>query len=602
MKQQPSGAHGASHDGSPVLPFKLEKAAINKWIAELPGADPANASKLVQAALHRLNKSTIPPRLRLDLMESLRATVFTLSQNLEAKFIDAVFPLNEGSYRLAKCCIFLHIELAQGYALVTEDESFAHKLVFNRAHQALIIHRALQSFCIALARISQVYEAPSTRFWHEVYSLFDRAERLGLLDITIKDKVFTVAKEDCIDLVFKRLVLFALANPNNHRQREIGQICDLVARFAHLARFSNKPMLDDKLAMFYCNTSKNRGPRNVKRMEGMEDGNCYFIFTQHLTSEISANIAEIVSKGDEANRENVPSKALVEDLVKSLDCPESRKFPRFSARGSERALIFGFANIVRYISNTRSDDETKTIKASVSTIGGVNWINIPDYELLPIDDDSAFGDADYQSNDLKNRSEGAISESLVSGGKVPSGDIWGPDAKLFQAKNQRKAQNELAGSLANSSSSGYCFRWTHRNEPRIKVGELVGIIVNKKRLEVGVIRWISHSESRLTFGFELYSPDIKMTDVASPENQNRREPGLFLASDPLLRQPASLLMSPGRNRNGNWLFIGDAGEDRKYRVQKAQETTPAFVRYALFDLDQNKDDTSASFDLVMVED
>ena len=575
-----------------VLPFKPQVAAVNAWLNELPIIDTERSSELVLSALRALNHYHLPPRLNIEIVETIRPLVFVLSHSLEAKFTNCQFPLEPAVEKAARLCIWFHAELARAYAFASGEEEFVAGKLFNRSDQARIIHRALQSCNIVMLRHYQIYTCPSAEFWQRSYRLYGMAEKLALLNLEIGDKALNA--KSTINHLFKHLILFAISDTHHCPQRDMLKIYNLAEDYADVLDFQKRFDVDGQIAVYYFNSESDQPPDALRNIHNLEDKNNYYVCTRSVLETI-INDAEKFKAAEKSGSQRLPNKSVLRYFAKRLKGPDKRRYMRLSKQ-AKRYFIIGFTNLLVALFEAKKNNSSVTLKQR--PVSQEKPSTKPDYSLLPMEDE--HGNVGYREVDSNERSPNLINIIMdESRMRVTANEIW--NKPTDHSHRITLDDTKQTCQLINASANGYCLAHTQSLSIKIKVGDLIGVFEDIRQIEIGTIRWLRYSESNyLLFGVELLSPAarvVKIYPLSKPDeefvlnhegNLQIRDWALFFPSFSALDKPATLVTVPAKYKVGQWLVIEENKRFKKYHLKKALDSTSAFSHYLLFQLEYNE--------------
>ncbi|GEM_PF-3461811 len=557
---------------SAELPFKLTTSAISEWIDQLPVLNTVHSAEKIYRVLQSLSDLEIEPALRFQLLECLNGTACLLSNTLEKHFLDASFPLPKKEQKLAKLSTHLHRELTSNYAIITKSEPFLGSGNFAPSQIRATVGHALYSLSQEQLLIAQRYEACSTRFWTQFYELLALVEQL---DIRPLDN----SKENSIDLLIKRILLFSISNPNRFSQREIKELYSLFKLHAELAQLDNHPSNNQsKKAGFFIELGYFQPPRHISRITPDSSvSTLRYIHTNDLVEYLIDQFKALLNT-DNGNC-LFSSKRMLGKVVRSLGAPERRKNPRLQSESPACTVIPGLENIISFLSNPDSAGKTK--EAIKPVRASELWNDIPDFDIIPLDTNN------LQTNAFSNNEHGeSIAHSALTKSKsmIASTDIWG---KKPLSRPELKIKN-LDCKILDISTKGFHLLWIKEANANIKVSEIISISQAGQPMKTGVVRWIENDRrSGLSFGIELLSPVTQIVTASSPKQPDSEIKGLLIPELPEKNIQQSILVSPSKYKTGGWVDLKGKTVSKRYRLQKLLETSPSFNQFSLFKLDNS---------------
>lgn len=212
--------------------FASDVRTLRVWLAALPMANAQVAVKRLLDGLRALNAQALDGARRLDALETLREAALQLGAGVDKQILGASFPLPPQKAELGEIALALQAELAGGYRLALSALCAPQGAApFLRAGQvALAAVRAQQHGEALLAKAYLLYRTPPAGAWLALHAVFGFAASLRLDDRAVED----AAAQESVTArqVYLRALLFALANPYRHTQREQGDVQTLAQALA----------------------------------------------------------------------------------------------------------------------------------------------------------------------------------------------------------------------------------------------------------------------------------------------------------------------------------------------------------------------------------
>jgi hypothetical protein len=197
-------------------PEFTDEAGCAAWLAELPLANVAPSQIRLLEQLRQLNRCSLAPAERLKVLEALRAPIHFLQEHQIKKLTGKPLPLTQVERGIFAHVVNLWQELLIGY-----QHCLAGALA-RESQFALLCQRGMD--CVASNMIDhcRVYHAFPDAYWlalHRIYRMIDGSSEIAtLVDDPVKKTDVSCAE------VYVRALLFGLANPNEHQQRQLAQI------------------------------------------------------------------------------------------------------------------------------------------------------------------------------------------------------------------------------------------------------------------------------------------------------------------------------------------------------------------------------------------
>ncbi len=260
--------------------------AINAWVAELPMANLFTSTTQLLELVGELCRLRTNYLSRLDLLESIRSTVYYMCARIERQNA-------AGGTRWTpqlEQAQALQLKLAAGYESVVlaalpisgEDKS-AREAVVNG------LHRAISDLSRVLLRSHRHYLTPDAGVWLQLNQLFHIARRCGLAEQKVRDPENHNQAQTSTTEAWLRPVLIALAKPNQLRAMELNQLFNALETWSNQAEVRPADAKD----LFTIDLMQDRGPASTAqtRVNQVSLG----LNTEVLAYELEAFLREIPS-------------------------------------------------------------------------------------------------------------------------------------------------------------------------------------------------------------------------------------------------------------------------------------------------------------------
>ncbi len=535
--------------------------------------DTSRVARCLREQLCQLVEQPLVPRQRLLLLESYQPHLLTLTTTLEEGLFDTSLPLPPAQAEKALLLVELCGLMARNYGLLADTWAITP----TSADEVLPVLRHTLDW---LARLSlhraQIYAQPDTDFWRKVHHLYRLIEQYELLLHPAAAPV-----HEPLHVLF----LFAACDPQRFRPREMHQIDRLLRHFGCHACIRQQARYRDLRAGFAFDCQTPAPPRPLRRMPGPPSPHRRFLFVQPVIRQLLDYVKQDTSLGIETLPFDQVRRLALE-LAHALGAPKQRRWLRRPQHHDCR-VIAGLADLTAFLRHQSGHDLEALLQHPAAprsepdppfalTLAGIS---------LPADPDDGEGrhsevDALRCLNDDKPR--------------IRAEDIWGapsqPDAREVTT---------FSAQMVDVSARGYRLRWQGPACPRLRPGEVLGLLPREGELEVAVIRWLHQSaEHQLTLGVELlsFSAQLVVTSRFTPEvNEDGLEPqrhwDILLPPQPAIGRETCLLAAARNWRRGQWVEI------HYTRIRKAvcllHQRLDASPAYDLFSLENVTPDAAA---------
>ncbi len=581
--------------------FSNHPRKVKKWLADLKRANMGDFTRQVYTGLLTLNRQAMPPKYRIENMETLREPTRYIFNQLNKHFINRTLPLPEKSHKITHLNQALLNEMAIGFKILIFEASNNLAKVDLKI-TLLACERALHYYSELLLRSSQIYSELPKGVWWDIHRIYGYAEHKNFHKKQIKDPEI-VAKSITTEDYYKQILLFSLARPNALRQSDAERLYKSIHEWAKLATISSKPS-KNKLNRYFISKLDGDLPPNCVSENDLKN-------LQHLRSVDTSKLVEHLQKldsdasdlhsavaiGDKVSQETIRT------LVTSWSLCAKRRFSR-AERSDEIRVSIGL-NPIHKALNT----ETVPPKAKEKKPGNMFSLeSIPENEKAHKDlfaqQDPSFFITHPEMKGQNDRSAGAW--DMVAKGRTLTESY----AQELQEQEKNigeiiKEEPDMHWKITNVSAGGYCLYWDSDLPSRALVGELISIREKEPdrtyQWRVGVIRWMQYSQQQgLEIGVQVLSPKVISCQVQRLERKNE-EPFncLMLPGIKPIQQPSTLLLPAHAFRRGNTLSMHVYERDMEIKLGTIREHTGSFTQFQFSQI--NADDSPSNDDDVNKE-
>ncbi len=209
---------------------------LKRWMNDLPTADCQRTAVAVVEQLERLNNGSYPPQERACLMDNLRPLVQQLINTLSQQVRKSYIPLSPRALERYQLLQDVLAGMATGYKLVVN--ALAMTISAHREHDDMLLREALyfssQYIARQLLEAYLVYMPEPKNCWLELHQLFQYAVDTAMATLTVDDPFpdISVPIANTVDLIYKRIVLLALAEPYHLMKNEAREFYYLLSAWA----------------------------------------------------------------------------------------------------------------------------------------------------------------------------------------------------------------------------------------------------------------------------------------------------------------------------------------------------------------------------------
>ena len=526
------------HTDPPGTGVETRPAELERWLKGLPLLNVAESTQLLTRHLRALNRTSLDDKLRLRLMEILRAPILHVSQALIKSYSSLPLPLSDKARQVATQVRELQTEMGFGYKLIAFNSTAVAKLDASaRTLVGVAIHRALRYLTDLLFHSYELYTQPPEGTWFEIHQLYRYAELLGITDTSFDDKLNSALPQVSIGHAYKQALLLDFSDPYHLPLRMLAKIYRYLDRWAVAAHLSPGVAELKSHCQFLINLDQDRaGAVNTE--------------TAPITTEVRYRL---LNTGDLAR---IIHQQLL--LIQSGQQPQADGLePDFYAHFAQDMLVrlinaWGVNPKRGFSRSPRTDRQTRTII-------GIDAINY-------------FVNGEY------------FSPSSNEVGPQPRGSALGPGGtSVKRSMHLTDTPTSSLWELTDESAGGYALAKSGATAESVRVGDLLGNRNDSGNggLEIGIVRWVRTTGiDNIEIGVQRVAPSVQAVAVILPEdNQERYSLALGLPEVRAMKQPATLITQRGLHKVGRILFLDDGFRLRKIKLSTLLELSGSFERF-----------------------
>lgn len=508
-------------EDKPLIHAETRPPKILEFLAKLP-TSLLDAASVLQEEMEILNRQKVAPDNRFKALEIYRDHAINIVTRLAPSYCSASLPLNKDAKAYAAAAESLWLELAYGYKLTLTDQ--VNKL-FNPSNKttALTIHRAME----ALRQLSMVYyqtyfNVPGN-VWSDLHQLYYHSVQHSLHEIPLEVDNATSS----INLIYKQILLTALADPQHLAVQDIEIVADYIARFAKHTQLQGLAPLDNPVGIFVVNLDDEKPPVPYSKNTRQTDSGSDILFITVELARLVHQHLQMLQSGNIARNSGLPESAsdgryqdILVYLIKHWGVSPKRIYKR-SSKNNVSQLGIGLAATHYFINNEQ-------------------------YYEQPASSEQTLGLSAFNTKDGTSKS--AIKHSN-----------W---------------------QVLNISAGGTALRKFPTVSAQVRVGELLSVKNDgEKAWAVAVLRWASNGEQeQLDIGTQLIAPNAKACGVRVV-NGDLYEPALMLPAMPAIKQATSLITRTGFYAPARVLELDEQGSISRIMITKLVERTRSFERF-----------------------
>jgi hypothetical protein len=223
---------------------RTDPKEVKAWLVSLPDGNWAETARIMADALTALNRIKLDDDERLPLVELYQVKIDILYGVLEAAFVVPSLPARDKQKQAANLTKTLYAELSIGYKRALVDR-LERRFSFGMNRQVpVIMLLALQALQRVLLICYKSYTPVPDGVWLDVHRLFRYAVQHKLLDEPLGDGLAPIG------VVYKQILLLALADPQRMSQAELELATEVVRGYAHAAQFQPLMPLSNPAGFF----------------------------------------------------------------------------------------------------------------------------------------------------------------------------------------------------------------------------------------------------------------------------------------------------------------------------------------------------------------
>jgi hypothetical protein len=553
--------------GNPILNFDIRPGAVSKWLQELPLGSADDAARMIYSILFETNRHSIEAKKRFKLLEQLRAHLHLIQENLRRQFLGQSFPLSSRARKRVSITAGLLHEFSNGYKRIVVD-----LLDENRHGQrkllALGAHRALGCLSCTLLNSYQLYQHPEPLIWEEIHRLYYICEKMDLLSANCKDPADKHSPLISVGLLYRHIVLFALANPGRLRQVDILSAYTLLKDYAFTLNLGRKRPSNPGPQDLYCRLDTDVPP---SQLAIPSDCVPKYLRFSSLTPLINSLYEAL---GNDSFSEK--QEALTRRLLALWKQGRKRTHSRHYTDGimqlgvglfmTHKLLARKVDDITRQITTHSAPPVNQENSYRFSEHGGINPV---------IDTHTEFS---IDASDTGLAPSSASPDNNSTRTPLPRVDRDRINSDFHPPSTSQKTR---PWKILDTSHSGYCLIWDHEEPCGVQVGELLalGQTSESSNWVIGVIRWMHYLNGfGIKMGVQVLSRHACAAESRPADSANiikYRFECIYLAD----KDTGQLLIPAQRCKVGDTLTIREDSTRRKIRLTTLNEDTG---NYALF--------------------
>ena len=518
--------------------IEIRPAELERWLKSLPLLNVAESTQLLTRQLVGLNRMALDDKLRLRLLESLRAPIQHVSQALQKTYIGLPLPLTDKARQTVVQVRQLHTEMAFGYKLIAFNSTAIPKL--DQAQTSMVgmaIHRAIRYLTELLFRSYELYGPPPEGAWYEIHQLYRYAELLGNTDAPLDDKLNNTLPQVSINHAYKQALLLDFSDPYHLPAFLLAKIYRYLDRWAGIAQLSPGVAALKSHCQFLINLDHDRaGAVNTETSAITTEVRYRLLNTTELARVVHQQLM-VIQAGQQPDPEG-----LEKDFFTNLG--HDMLLRLISAWGVNPKRVY-----------TRSPRSNRRSRVTI----GIDAIN---FHI----NGERFAPSTSEVGPQPRRT--ALGPGSGTPNRVTQPDVF-PASALWE--------------LTDESAGGYALAKSGTHAETVRVGDLLANRPDSgdSGWEIGIVRWVrTTGADNIEIGVQRVSPGAAAVAIMPLEDsQERYYLALALPEVHAMKQPATLLTPRGFFKSGRILYLDNSYRTRQIKAVKLVELSGSFERF-----------------------
>jgi hypothetical protein len=514
---------------TPDAKIDIHPTEVERWLKGLPLLNVAESTQLLTRRLVGFNRMTLDDKLRLRLLESLRAPVQHVSQALQKTYLDQPLPLTDKARQTVAQVRQLHTEMAFGYKLIAFNSTAANQLdQTQRIMVGMAIHRAIRYLTELLFRNYELYSPPPEGTWYEIHQLYRYAELLGITEAALDDRLNDTLPQVSINHAYKQALLLDFSDPYHLPARLLAKIYRYLDRWAGSAQLSPGVAALKSHCQFLINLDHDRaGAVNTETSAITTEVRYRLLNTTELARVIHQQLMALQTgqqpdpEGLEKNFFTNLGQDMLIRLINAWGVNPKRVFTRSPRTNRRSHVVIGIEAVNFIVNGERFTPSTKEVGLES---GAPNRVQQTDATPLP-----------------------------------------------------------TAWDLVDESAGGYALANSGAQPVAVRVGDLVASQPDSggSSWEIGTVRWVrTTATDSIEIGVQRLAPSASAVAIMPlEESQERYYLALAVPEVRAMRQPASLLTPRGFFKSGRILSLDNSYRTQQIKAVKLVELSGSFERF-----------------------
>lgn len=364
---------------SQKLMVETDPKALKAWLVSLPPSNVLETGRQIHDALSSLNRCKLGDEERLQLLEHYQVAIDLLEASLDVFMAAPSLPVKDKAKQAGQLARSLQQELAHGYKWVLH-ERLDKRFSFGSRQIPLLLQKVLQSYQKLNWVCCRAYQAVPAGVWLEIHALFRYAIQHKLLDEPQGGSV-----TPSIGLLYKQILLLALADPYRYSPADLEKIHDLVGNYGAAAQFQPLGSTPNPAGFFLVRLDADLPPQFLgQRPLDIEPRNAILLDTielaKHLHKALASVEPKIASASDKAKV--LAWSELLRRVIKQWSIAPKRVFQRIRAH-ARVAVVGGLRATAWQVNGGKPLLQPQALDAPLTVAGDDDAASAPtnDYPL-----------------------------------------------------------------------------------------------------------------------------------------------------------------------------------------------------------------------------
>lgn len=595
------GLHIPNLSPPPPHSLLLDPKETEYWFRNLPMANIGETARRVFGTLVEFNRHEAPGVVRAKSVEYFRQPIDYLAEALRKRYMDAGFPLNDRTRRVAQLARELYNELATAYKIIIEQMLASDAQQFDQKLLVISLQRALYYLIEVMVHTNLVYQTWPPELWQEINAIYayarqNRVHRVAVRTGAGRDKKHSLSIEE----LYIVAQLFAASTPLRLRPRQALALATALPAWTPLVVIDNEFEEGGNYGVFVVNM-RDQAPAVHRTLGNATRGrNDLILDARRLLKKLRSDFEQAPweVRSDRPAAEAQLTKPLLRQLYLAWGNPPDRRHVRTSLHFQLHALasfnaIYDTLDhpVAAEVPARRDDFLTRRMGHRSGTVNSPFTTTGSELPLRLLDD----GYEQAGSSMLLDNPD------LFTPSPTSKREVWDENSSQLLLAGPPQA-NEFH--TLNESAEGYCLAWSGSAAPKIRVGELIGIEnqghSKRPSYALAVVRWLRQDKAdELTAGVQIISPNCQTGEIsplsgsARARNEQTRR---CLILPPKGNTPGCLITADISFPAGSELYLNQDSHRSTIKLERLLEVTSAFARSEYIEASGTKPTASGKSD------